>query len=916
MRVIGHIGKYEIHILVDSGSTHNFIDYEIARKLGRQMKKTCPLQVTVTNGNLMVSSSMCRVKWKLKNEEFYADMMVLPLGGCEMVLGIQWLSTLVDITCNFQELKMRFVYNDKVMAAAKLPILNPQEFDLWKIRIEQYFLMTDYALWEVILNGDSAPPTRVVDGVEQPFNSHKDAKSLMEAIEKRFGGNTETKKVQKTLLKQQYENFTGSSSESLDKIYDRLQKLISQLEIHGETISQEDVNLKLLRNEVKGSPSSTLNTQNKAFVSSNNTSSTIETVNTAHSVPTANTTPQASSLPNVDSVSDAVIYSFFASQSNSPQLDNEDLKQIDPDDLEEMDLKWLMAMFTMRARRFLKKTGRNLGPNGTATIGFDMSKVECYNCHRRGHFARECRSPRDNKNKNLYQAEDAPSDFALMAYTSSSSLSTSGSYNKVSHCSKASSYQTGLESVETRLEVYKKNEAIFEEDIKILKLDVVLRDNALTELRKKFEKAERERDELKLTLEKFQSSSKNLSKLLESQISDKSKSGLGFDNQVFSSEVFDTQELNCQEFESLEATGQELNRYKIGEGYHAVPHPYTGNFMPPKPDLIFPKVNAVNESKPKSINEPIIEDWVSDDEEENVSKPSVEKINLVTSTQQTVKPSVVKEESVNAKQPEQTSRKNINFNHLINDCEFHEKKMAQKPVWNNAMRVNPQNKSKMTHPHPIRDFVPAPVLTKSGLVSISTAKPNVSKAVVLVNTAKPVNTAVTKPPVNCARSVNTAKGNNVTTTGPKSVVNDVQGKEVNDVKASACWVWKPKQKVIDHVFRLTGASMSFKRFDYTDAQDFKEINGGYVAFGGDPKGGKITGKGRKAHLLEDKQIPSVGVFDEVFLALGWHLENLHVTWAHLEKKRTRLQTYTKTLGRKALRAWRRRLNIQETPSGS
>ncbi|GJW53965.1 hypothetical protein Tco_0098050 [Tanacetum coccineum] len=136
--------------------------------------------------------------------------------------------------------------NAQVVAAAKHPVLNLNEFYLWKMRIEQYFLMTDYALWKVILNGDSPPPTRTIEGVKQ-FNIHKDAKSLMEAIEKRCGGNKETKKVQKTLLKQQYENFNGSSLEELDQIHDRLQKLISQLEIHGESISQEDVNLKFLR---------------------------------------------------------------------------------------------------------------------------------------------------------------------------------------------------------------------------------------------------------------------------------------------------------------------------------------------------------------------------------------------------------------------------------------------------------------------------------------------------------------------------------------------------------------------------------------------------------------------------------------------------------------------------------------------
>nr|GEW29506.1 hypothetical protein [Tanacetum cinerariifolium] len=186
------------------------------------------------------------------------------------------------------------------------------------------------------------------------FNIHKDAKSLMKAIEKRFGGNKKTKKVHKTLLKQQYENFTGSSSKSLNQIHDRLQKLISQLEILVSIVA---------------------------------------------SISAASTKPPASILPNVDNLSDAFIYSFFTSQSNSPQLDNDDIKQTDTDDLEEMDLTWQMAMITIRARRFLQMTGRNLEANGTTSIGFDMSKVECYNFHKRGHFARECKSAKDTRNK-------------------------------------------------------------------------------------------------------------------------------------------------------------------------------------------------------------------------------------------------------------------------------------------------------------------------------------------------------------------------------------------------------------------------------------------------------------------------------------------------------------------------------------
>nr|GFB08912.1 hypothetical protein [Tanacetum cinerariifolium] len=321
----------------------------------------------------------------------------------------------------------------QVVSATKLPILNPNEFDLWKMRIEQYFLMTDYSLWEVILNGDSPVPTRLVKDKHQlKFNSHKDAKTLMEAIEKHFGGNTETKKVQKTLLKQQFENFSGSSSEGLDQIHDRLQKLVSQLEIHGVSLFHEDVNLKFLRSlpsewkthtliwrnktdlkdkslddlfnslkiyESKVKHSSSLGTEspNLAFVSSTPSDSINDSVSAAVNVFAAGTKLSASTFLNVDSLSNVVIYSFFASQSSSPQLDNEDLKQIDADDLEEIDLKWKMAMLTMRARKFLQNTGRNLGANGLTSMGFDMTKVECYNCHRKCHFSMECRSPKDSR---------------------------------------------------------------------------------------------------------------------------------------------------------------------------------------------------------------------------------------------------------------------------------------------------------------------------------------------------------------------------------------------------------------------------------------------------------------------------------------------------------------------------------------
>ncbi|GKF69885.1 hypothetical protein Tco_0202942, partial [Tanacetum coccineum] len=113
-------------------------------------------------------------------------------------------------------------------------------------------------------------------------------------------------------------------------------------------------------------------------------------VNDAYGVTTASTQVNTAYSKNIDNLSDAIICVFLASQPNNPQLAHEDLQQIHPDDLEEMDLRWQMAMLTIRARRFLKNTGKKLTINGNESVGFDKSKVESYNRHKRGHFAREC----------------------------------------------------------------------------------------------------------------------------------------------------------------------------------------------------------------------------------------------------------------------------------------------------------------------------------------------------------------------------------------------------------------------------------------------------------------------------------------------------------------------------------------------
>nr|GEZ59751.1 hypothetical protein [Tanacetum cinerariifolium] len=310
-----------------------------------------------------------------------------------------------------------------------------------------------------------------------------------------------TKKVQKTLLKQQYENFSGSSTESLDQIHDRLQKLISQHEILRVSLSQEDINLMFLRSlpsewrthtliwrnktdlegqslndlfnsfkiyeaEVKSSSSAITSTKNIAFVSSSKTNSNNEPVSAAASVSAVSANILVSSLPNVDSLR------------------------------------------------------RNLKANGPTSIGFDMSKVECYNCHRKGHFARECRSPKDTRR---YAAAEPQRRNVLVETTTSNAL--------VSQCDGVGSYDWSFQADE---------------------------------------------EPTNYALMAFSSSSSS------------------FDNEVVS----------CSKAWSDESLPPSpiYDRYQSGNGYHVVPPPYTGTFMPPKPDLVFNNVPNDIETNHSAFN--------------------------------------------------------------------------------------------------------------------------------------------------------------------------------------------------------------------------------------------------------------------------------------------------------------------------
>nr|GEY06064.1 hypothetical protein [Tanacetum cinerariifolium] len=532
------------------------------------------------------------------------------------------------------------------------------------------------------------------------------------------------------------------------------------------------------------------------FVSSSPTKSTTDLVSVAASVSTVGSQLPAPPLPNVDFLSNAVIYSFFANQSTSPQLDNKDLKQTGVDDLEEMDLKWQMAMLIMRDRRFLQKTGINLGANGTASMCFDMSKVECYDCHKKGHLSRECRSPKDQRRPGTtepqrrtvpvetstlnalvsqydatgsynwsYQAEEEHANFEFMAFSSSSS----------------SDNETGLESVEARLLVYKQNEYVFEKNITLLNIEVQLRDTALVTLRQKLETTEQERDDLKLKLEKFQTSSKNLTDLLASQTTEKTR--LGYNSQVFTKAMFD-----CENYYSSKSDCESwppsnlYDRFIPSGGYHAVPPLHTGAFMPPKPDLVFHTVPFA-ETEHLAFNVQVVPSFAQSSE--HVKSPRHPDQLLKTSIPDvTSVPVSSKTQYSGTKRNKKACFVCKSVDHLIKDCDFHTRKLAQR---NYAPRGTHKQYAPLSLYQSHTHMVPTTVLTQSKLV--------------LNTTARPVSAALPTLPGN-----------------PQQALKD---KGVIDSGCSR---------------HMTG-NMSY-------LSDFKELNKGYVAFGGNPKGGKITGKGK------------------------------------------------------------------------
>ncbi|GKA09825.1 ribonuclease H-like domain-containing protein [Tanacetum coccineum] len=752
------------------------------------------------------------------------------------------------------------------VTALRIPIIKKGEYDLWCMKMRQYIAITDHILWDIITNGDqattepasssgqpSAPKTSIVVNARRnnekalnillsaipdrhllSFHDAQDARSLWAAIKARFGGNKESKKMQKNLLKQQFETFVVGAREELDSAYDRFQNIISMLELYDAKVSCEDANLKFLRSlpsvwhvvatmirgqpgldeldfddlynnlkvyehELKGASSS--NSQSIAFMSAEIKGSTSRqsTADDKSEIITKGYAQASSSklkeTLNSSFNSDEIICSFFAQQASMPEThDDEDLLQIDDDAMEEIDIRWQVAMITARIRKFMRKTGRPIDLKPKNGITFDKSKIECFNCQKLGHFARECKFAKyqanranGSKEKRIVPIEDSNSK-ALVAKDSQGEIDWTKEFDD-DPVTFAMVALNGIEEDDWSIEIDADHVDLGQDGLGVFdwseeadnapvalalmatsstdssNSEVPYCSNCSKSYKKLLNDYQTEKDNFqraRLEIQGYQLSLESLEVIIRTHEKNEYAWGDKYEQMEYDLKMRDWKLGEKQkELDNVIKERDELkeklekwsNATLLEKAYKAVPPP-TGAIMPPRADVAFTGIDELAIRNKQTVLK-------SETSSENKSPRSKDSFG------------------------QRSRRRGLGYrngkvcfvcyspDHLIKDCDLHERnlKQTQKPkpletqgsrdsrsVWNNTRRVNHRNfTSDYRHPHQRRSFIPSTVLTREGLKSTvrskmsqavpsqstasafyqNTARPNVSKAVLSQSTARP-----------------------------------------------------------------------------------------------------------------------------------------------------------------------------------
>nr|GEW22179.1 ribonuclease H-like domain-containing protein [Tanacetum cinerariifolium] len=494
-----------------------------------------------------------------------------------------------------------------------------------------------------------------------------------------------------------------------------------------------------------------------AFLSSPSSTNEVDTASIQ--VSAAGTPVSTVSSPNnTTNLSDATVYAFLANQPNGSQLVHGDLV-------------------------YFERTCKKITINGSDTAGYDKTKVECFNCHTMGHFTRECKSLR-NQESRLRNQDNLRKTVIVEDTSSKAMVAIDGAGFDWSYL--------GGDEVPTNMALMA-SKTCFNTCLKNFETFKNQNDNLRIELNKyefdltnyKREKLKKEKESNQIKIDNFENASKSLDKLIRSQLTDNSKTGLGFTSyntvarlptRLFAPLTIDLSSSGLEEFKQpkFESYGPKASKSVC--------------------------VDTSNVIK-KVFDTPIIEDWVFDYDEDESEEVMV-------------------------------------LEHVLKTVEKKTGQREVRPVWNHAMTINHQNLSNSR-----KNFTPTTVLTKSGIVPISTARQSSLRVAAPVSTTKPINTATPKPIVNVTKSrQNTFQKTHLLSRRPfhkqtslKNIylVNTTKVKYVNTV-------FTAKGKNVTSVVRKQGSNTGNKSF----LSDYQEYDGGFLAFVGSSKGGKIIGKGK------------------------------------------------------------------------